>query len=93
MKDLESVRAKVEVLRMVKESQKKLKELEADARGAIEAVLGDDEQGTLDGEIVVTWASHKKRVFQQAKLKDANPDLVELFTDTVEGRRFLLVAE
>jgi hypothetical protein len=31
---------------------------------------------------------HKKRLFQQAKLKDAHPELVEEYTETVEGRQF-----
>lgn len=91
MKDLESVRAQVEILRMVKESQKKLKALEADARAAVEDAMGNHEQGSLDGQIVVTWTTHKKRQFQQAELKDAHPEVIESYTRLVEARTFKVV--
>ena len=55
--------------------------------------MGNAEQGSLDGEIVITWTTHKKRQFQQQKLKDANPELVEQFTELIESRTFNIVAK
>lgn len=86
--DLDPVRAHVETLRWVKKRQAELKDLESKTRDAIEQALGDNEIGQLDGDTVITWVMHKKRLFQQAKLKDAHPELVEEFTETVEGRQF-----
>lgn len=89
--DLEPVRAHVEVLIWAKARAAELKYLEKNARDAIEEALGDNEIGQIDGETVITWATHKKRQFQQAKLKEAHPEIVEEYTETVEGRQFKLV--
>lgn len=89
--DLESVRAHVDILVWAKARAAELKDIEKNARDAIEEALGDNEIGELDGHPVVTWAMHKKRVFQQAKFKEAHPELVEAFTETVEGRQFKVI--
>lgn len=90
-KDLSSVRAAVEVVRWAKAEEAKLKALVTEHRAAIEEALGDDEQGTLDGEIVITWASHKKRQLDQSALREAHPELVEEYTNLVEARQFKVV--
>lgn len=86
--NLESVRASVEILRMVKRKQADLKELEAEHRGAVEEALGDNDEGELDGEVVVKWTRFKSRSLNQKALKEANPDLVENYYELSEKRRF-----
>lgn len=90
-KDLSKVRGHVEVLQYAKREIAKLKELESMARDAIEAELGNDDIGQLDGATVITWVAHKKRQFQQKKLAEAHPELAAEFTELVEQRTFKLV--
>ncbi len=89
--DLDSVRDHVQILKWAKARIAEVKELEKNARDAIEEALGDNEIGQLDGETVITWTTHKKRQFQQAKMKEDHPDLVEAYTELVEARQFKLV--
>lgn len=89
--DLESVRDHVQILKWAKARINEVKDLEQNARDAIEEALGDNDIGQLDGQTVVTWTTHKKRQFQQAKLKEAYPELADEFTELVEARTFKLV--
>lgn len=91
--DLESVRPQVEVLRWVKQRQAELEALKAKARDAIEATMGDAEEGTLDGKTVIKWSSYKKRALSQKALKKAYPEAFEECVDTTVVRRFELVEE
>lgn len=89
--DLNSVRAHVETLIWTKTRQSELTNLEKKAREAIEEVLGDNEIGQLDGQTVITWTTHKKRQFQQKKLAEEHPNIVDEFTELVEARTFKVV--
>lgn len=89
--DLESVRAHVEILRYARAREAELKEVRVHAEDAIKEALGNQESGKLDGEVVVTWASHKKRQFQQKKFAEFHPELAAEFTELVAARTFKLV--
>lgn len=89
--DLNHVRDQVQILKWAKARIAEVKELEKNARDAIEEALGNNDIGQLDGETVVTWTTHKKRQFQQAKLKEEHPELVEQYTELIEARTFKLV--
>jgi hypothetical protein len=89
--DLNAVRGHVEVLKWCGDRLSEIRELQKNARDAIEEVLADNEIGELDGKTVITWASHKKRQLNQAAMKEAHPDIVEEFTDSVEQRTFRVV--
>lgn len=89
--NLDDVRGQVEVLKWCGERLSEIKELQKNARAAIEEALGENEIGELDGETVVTWASHKKRQLNQAAMKEAHPEIVEEFTQLSEVRTFKVV--
>ncbi len=92
-KRLDNVRASVEILRFAKARKKELKELEDQARAAIEAEMGNDDEGTLDGEVAITWKTFKRRQLDQAALAKAHPNLVEEFKVPKSVRRFEVVDE
>lgn len=90
-RNLESVRAHVEVLAWARARKTEIAALETSARDAIEEALGAEEIGELDGATVVTWTTHKKRQLQQKAMREAFPELVEEFTELVEARTFKMV--
>jgi len=88
MKDLDSVRAQVAVLVHCKTKRAELKELEDRARAAVEDAMGEDENGSLDGEPVIRWSHSKRRQLDQKALRDKEPEIAEEYTTTVNVRRF-----
>lgn len=89
--DLSDVRGSVELLKWAKAQQAKLKEVEANARAAIEEKMGEAEIGTLDGEDVISWSHFKKRQLDQKALREKHPELVEEYTNLVESRQFKVI--
>jgi predicted phage-related endonuclease len=90
MRDLEKVKAHIEVLRYVKSQKAMLKELEEISRAAVEEALGDDEIGTLDGETAVTWKHYKENRLDQSALKEDHPDIVEEYKQMKSKRTFVV---
>lgn len=86
--DLAAVRAQVELLIWVKSRIAELKEIEKAAREQIEDAMGGSDTGLLDGEIAITWGTHKRTSFDQKAFRDAHPELFESFKTTSEVRRF-----
>jgi predicted phage-related endonuclease len=86
--DLESVRAQVETLRFVRAKMAALKELEKQARAAVETTMGEHEVGLLDGDPAVQWPHFKEQRFDQSAFGDEYPDLLEQYKTTREKRRF-----
>lgn len=91
--DLESVRGAIDVYRWIKLRQAELKELETTTRAAIEAAMSDADTGTLDDKPVINWLTYKKRQLNQKALKEELSELVEMYTEVKEVRRFELVDE
>lgn len=89
--NLDELRAQLEILRFIKDKRAELKQLEETAREAIELALGDNDEGTLDGHVVVTWKTHKRKALNQKLLRDTYPDVYENCKDTTEVRRFEVV--
>lgn len=88
MAELESVRWAVEALKFVKERKAELKDVEDQARDAIEQAMGDDSEGTLDGHVAVTWKHFKRTALDQKLLKTSYPEVAALCMSTTETRRF-----
>jgi predicted phage-related endonuclease len=93
IRNLDSVRAQVEMLRYVRRQKAKLKEVEDLARPAVEEAMGGADVGTLDDEIVIRWGTYKSRRLDQKALADAHPDIVEEFKVASEQRKFEVVDE
>lgn len=89
--DLDNLRAQLELLRFVKDKRAELKQIEETAKDAIQAELGDNDEGTLDGHVVVTWKTHKRKALNQKLLREMYPDIYESCKDTTEVRRFEVV--
>lgn len=87
-KDLDGLRAQVEILRIVKEKKAELKELEETARAAVEAELGDAEWGTLDGEPAVHLSTYKRTSFDLKAFKKVLPGVAEEYMTTTVVNRF-----
>ena len=86
--NLDAHRGAVDLLKWVKAREAEIKDIKEKARAEIEAALGDNEAGTVDGELAITWQSSKRRQLDQDALKKAHPDIVEEFKKTTEVRTF-----
>ena len=75
MAKLDHLMREVGLLRWVKEQRDRLKEIEADPKAAVEAALGDDEVGTINGAEAITWKFSKPNKFREAKFKADHPKL------------------
>jgi predicted phage-related endonuclease len=91
--DLEKLRWAIETLRWTKARKAELKAAEDAARDAIEQALGDNDEGELDGHLVVTWKYFKRKALDQTFLKDTYPELYESCKKVAEVRRFEIVDE
>lgn len=88
MTDISHLHSQVELLRYCKIKHGELKDLEANAKAAIQQALGDSEVGTMNDKIIVTWKSHKRRSLDQSALKQSHPEIYEEYITTSEVRRF-----
>jgi predicted phage-related endonuclease len=86
--DLDRLRWAVEAMRYIKERRAELKELEDRARPALEEALGDATEGTLDGDVAVTWKYSKRRALDQRLLRTTFPEIYETCRTVTEVRRF-----
>lgn len=91
--DLEKLRWAIETLQWTKARKAELKAAEDAARDALEQALGDNDEGELDGHVVVTWKFFKRNVLDQTFFKDTYPDLYESCKKVTEVRRFEIVDE
>ena len=86
--NLDNLKAQVELLRWCRTNKAQIAEVEKSARAAIEEALGDNESGSLDGELAVTWRTQKRKSLNQKYLKEHYPDVYEEALETNEVRRF-----
>lgn len=91
--DLESLRWAVETLRWAKDKKAEIKEVEDQARDAIEQALGDNDAGALDGHDVISWRSSKRKALDQRVLRAAFPDIFAECQRVTEVRRFVVDPE
>ena len=61
--------------------------------GCHRASPGDNDEGALDGHVVVTWRYIKRNALDQQFLKDTYPELYESCKRVTEVRRFTLVED
>lgn len=86
--NLDELRAQVEILRWAKERKAEIAEVEKTARAAVEEALGDNDAGTVDGFLVISWKAHKRTALDQKLLKSLYPDVDAECRTTTEVRRF-----
>lgn len=92
--DLDAVRDKLDAYKALDAQIKVLTETKATLRTDIELALGDNEIGKLDGHTVVTWKHNAKtRRFNKTALAKDHPEIVEEYTELVEGNRVFKVVE
>jgi len=88
---LDELKAQYAILEYCRGKRAELDEMAENARAAIEAALGDNEEGTIDGRVAVRWKRFTRRSLDIKALKDAEPDTYESYTKISETRRFELV--
>ena len=81
----------MEALRWAKQRRAELKDVEDQARDAIEQALGSDDEGTLDGHAAVAWKAHKRTALDQKYLKKMFPEVAQECMVTSEVRRFEVI--
>lgn len=86
--DISHLRAQVEILRWARQKKAEIAELEHNAKEAIQAAIGDDDTGTIDGDEAVTWKTHKRRSLDQSYVKNRYPDVYAEAQTVSEIRRF-----
>lgn len=86
--NLDAHRSAVELLRWCKARKGEIADIERKARAEVEAALGDNEAGTVEGELAITWQTSKRRALDQKSLKHHEPEIAERFMETTEVRTF-----
>lgn len=90
MTDIQAVAGHVDLLRHARAEQSKWKEIEAAAKSAILEALGDAEEGTVDGRVVLTRKTITTSRLDGKALRKAMPDVAEAFTNTSVSSRIEL---
>jgi predicted phage-related endonuclease len=91
MKLNEPQRNQVDTLRSCRARIAELKALADLAQAQLAEALGDHDTGEdPDGKIIITYKTHKARRLNQKGLREQNPAVVELYTETTEYRRMEL---
>lgn len=88
---LDELKAQMAILEYCRGKQAELAEMAANARAAIEAALGDNEEGSVDGRVAVRWRHVTRRTLDVKALKATEPDTYESYCRVSESRRFELV--
>jgi predicted phage-related endonuclease len=86
--NLDHLKAQVELLRWCRARESEIADVKKQARAAIEEALGDNESGSVDGELAVAWRTQKRKSLNQKILKENFPDAYENSLETTEVRRF-----
>jgi predicted phage-related endonuclease len=89
--DLESVRGAVELLRYCRTQRAKIKEVEDNAKAAVQDAMGDADIGLLDGEPAIQWPTFKENRFDSAAFRADHAELWEQYKAANEKRRFDVV--
>lgn len=90
--DLAEVQADLAAYKALDKQIKMLTEKQLEHRMSIEAAMGNNDVGKIDGFTVVTWKRNKKTSrFDKAAFEKAHPDIAEEFTELREGNRVFKV--
>lgn len=92
--DLAAVRDHIAALKTVEAQLRALNETKASLQNDIKAALGDNEVGTVDNQVAVTWKRNAKtRFFNKSALAKDHPALVDEYTELREGNRPFKLAD
>jgi predicted phage-related endonuclease len=72
----------IEQLDKVREMSKALAEQESELKTQLGTMMQDAEEGTIDGNVVVTWKTQSRTSFDQKKFEAEHPALVPKFRKT-----------
>ncbi|MCV7175711.1 hypothetical protein [Mycolicibacterium sphagni] len=86
--NLDALKAQVAILQHCKKKEAELKELKEQARAAVEAAMGEEEVGTVNGRTVITFKHSKTTRFDQAGFKEAEPEMHALYMKSSATRTF-----
>jgi predicted phage-related endonuclease len=84
--NLDSISDHIEIMRECKSRIKELEEMFNRSRSVVEEVMGDNEVGEVDGQVVVTWRKYKSRRLSQKYLREYCPEIYENAMETKEYR-------
>jgi hypothetical protein len=90
-KDLTRLNGAIHTLKQLNETIKDFEERRDHLKQLIIDELGDDDNGTLNGETVVTYKWTKTTRIDTKSLKDQQPDLCKKYERVSEYRRFVVV--
>jgi hypothetical protein len=90
--NLDHLRAEIELLRWAEARKAEINDIEKKARATVEEALGEDESGTLDGDLAVTWKHGKQNRLNQKLLAQLYPKVLEECKTVVPTRTFKVFA-
>lgn len=88
--NLNGLKAQLAIIQHCKQKRAELDELEANAKAAIQAALGEAEVGTIDGRVAVRWTTVRRNTIDQKLLKQRHPDIAAEVMTVSESRRFTI---
>ncbi len=93
MADISGIKGHVELLRHARTEKAKWAEVEKAAKAAIDEALAGDDEGKVDGQVVVRRKEIKSNKLDQGLLKRMHPDVAAECTTTSVSYRMDLVDE
>ena len=87
---IDAMKAQLAIIQHCKAKRAELDELEANAKAAIQAALGEHETGLIDGQPAVTWKYVRRNAIDQKALKQRYPEIAAEVMAVSESRRFEL---
>lgn len=84
--DVAAIKADLDALAMAKEAKKAIEAQEEEIENRIKAALGSAETGTIEGQVVVTWAQRTRTNFDSKAFKSEHPELAAKYTSTSDYR-------
>jgi predicted phage-related endonuclease len=91
-KPIDELATYIDLMRAAQRDKAKAEEVIARCRDLIEEALGDNDEGTIGGEVAVTWRTVTARRLDQQKVKTVMPaDLLNQCWTETTSRRFQLV--
>ncbi|MBO0816567.1 MAG: hypothetical protein J2P30_15675, partial [Actinobacteria bacterium] len=91
--DLDDMADKLAELRDVAAQQAALKARRAELSNAVKAALGAAEEGTVGGQLAVTWRESRPRRVNVERMREDHPALVEQYTEQGSQRTLLIKGE
>ncbi|QXO13983.1 hypothetical protein SEA_ILLUMINE_58 [Mycobacterium phage Illumine] len=91
--DISAVKGHVDLLAHARIEKKKWEEIEKNAKAAIDEALGGDDEGTVDGQVIIKRSRTKVSRLSGKLVESLHPEVFAECLDTSEQTRLSVVSK